>query len=198
MAQQLNLFDPSLRPEQRWLRASTALILLVLMALLLWGASLALRQAARSTEQQAATREAELRTLSAALQATPDGAQMQTLEQLRQQLAQAQQWEIQMRTLPAAPAGQQVLEALAQASGDEIWLTQMQWQARDAQLSLEGRLMEPKRLPLYLRRLEAQPALRGQSFLRVQLRPAPDSVDAAVPGPAHFQLHSSPSLAGTQ
>ena len=193
IVQQLNLFDASLRPEQRWLRANTALVLLLLLALLLWGGSLALRQAGQALDRRSALAETELRTLSAALQATPDGAQLQTLEQLRVQLAQAQQWQIQMNNLPPAPAGQALLEALAQAAGDEIWLTQMQWQAKDAQLSLEGRLLEPKRLPLYLRRLESQAALRGQSFLRVQMRPAVPGADARAVQPAHFQLHSSPS-----
>jgi hypothetical protein len=194
MAQQLNLFDPSLRPEQRWLRASTAVTLLLVLGLLLWAGSVALGQAARALERRAQRADAELSQLSAALRATPDGAQEQALEQMRQQLAQTQQWQIQMQTLPPAQAAQALLEALANAASEEVWLTQMRWQAKDSQLALEGRLLDAKRLPPYLRSLEAQPALRGQSFLQVQLRP-PSAVAGAAPekdAASHFQLQSSP------
>ena len=87
-----------------------------------------------------------------------------------------------------------MLAALAAAAPGDVWLTQAAWQAEPRQLALDGGLLDPRRLPDYLRRLERQPAFAGQSFAQLQLAPVLPAANAASAALHHrFRLHSQPA-----
>jgi Tfp pilus assembly protein PilN len=171
--QHLNLYDQTLRPPKVWL---TPLRLMLAVAMVLGLMALAgawLRRDAARWEAEAAAQQAELQKLTATM--LPPQAADADLPGLRQQLAQASQLSQAMqaggsRTLPA-----EVLTALALAAPGDVWITAASWQAEPRELALEGGLLDPNRLPDYLRRLERQPAFQGQTFAQLQLAPWPDT-----------------------
>jgi len=182
--QHLNLFDPSLRPERRWLSLPRLLLLMALLLVLLWGAGQWAGQRARVQLERQAAVEAQVRELAAQAPAQQAQAQQQELEQLRLRLAQARLLESQLQALPPSAAAPELLEALARAAGPEVWLTGAHWSAAEPRLELEGRLLDGRQLPAYLRRLELQPAFKGQRFAQLSLS-APDEG-----GAQKFQLRS--------
>lgn len=171
MAQHLNLLDPSLRPERSWLRATVGLWLLALLLAAALGAGALMRRAADERQQAAAKAEAELSALAASPAVQQDERERNELALLRERLELARLLDQQLEQLPPAQGAAQVLEALAYAGGEDTWLTQVQWEARGPLLNLKGLLLDPRRLPNYLRRLEQQPALRGQRFEQLELDP---------------------------
>lgn len=201
MAQQLNLYDPSLRPPRVWVTPGRVLLAALLVAAAVAGAAWQVRGQAQAALARSAALQTQLQQLGGAPSANADEetAQRKEIEALRwrvqalQALAQAQAKEPDGRAAAAA-----WLEALAQAAPGDVWLTAMQWQAphggEAATMALEGEMLDPRRLPVYLRRLEAQPALQGQRLAQVQVEPAPVVVgrEAQPAKPAQFVLRSQP------
>lgn len=183
--QHLNLFDASLRPERRWLTLPRLLLAMGVLMLLLWGGGQWAAQLTRTQLERSAAAELQIRQLGQQAPAQAAAAQQQELEQLRQRLAQARLFETQMQSLPPSEAAPELLEALARAAGPEVWLTAAHWAAAEPRLELEGQLLDGRQLPAYLRRLEQQPAFRGQRFAQLSLG-APDEG-----GAQKFQLRSS-------
>jgi hypothetical protein len=169
MAQQINLFDASLRPPRYWITPLRLLLALLLMLGLQAAAALWLRHDAARWQQQVQAQDDALRAVA---KSAPGALGLDAeLPLLRQQLAQAQML-LQARQAqgPTEPPAQ-VLAALAAAAPGDVWITAAQWQAEPRQLSLEGELLDPRRLPGYLRRLEAQPVFAGQGFAQLLLEP---------------------------
>lgn len=182
--QHINLFDASLRPQRRWLSLSRLALGMGLLLLLLWLAGEWTAQRIRQQMERGAVAQAQLQALSQQAPALAPATPQQELEQLQQRLAQARLLEQQLRSLPPSDAAPQLLEALAQAAGPEVWLTAAHWAAAEPRLELEGRLLDGRLLPVYLRRLERQPAFKGQRFAQLSLG-APEAGGAQV-----FQLRS--------
>ena len=173
MAQQLNLFDHSLRPQRQWLTpARLVALLLLLVAAMVLLAQLWRREAVQLQARTAAA-QAELQALAAA--APRAAAEDPELPRLRSQLAQARALSAALTAHPEAVPEQaaQVLAALSAAATPGVWISAVQWQAQPRQLALEGGLLQAPQLPPYLRRLEAQSAFHGQSFAQLQLAPPP-------------------------
>lgn len=200
MAQHINLYDPSLRPPRVWITPGRVLLALALVAAAVAAAAWQVRAQAQTASARSQALQAQLQQLAQAAgasQPSDEAAQTQELEALRlrvaglQALAQAQAAEPDGREGAVA-----LLAALAQAAPGDVWLDTVQWQAPRAQqpasIALEGQMLDPRRLPVYLRRLEAQPALAGQRLAQVQVEPAP-VVPGAVPAatkPSQFVLRS--------
>lgn len=165
--QQLNLYDDSLRPPRIWL---TPLRLALALALLIGALALAaawLRRDAAHWQEVAAQQQAELDRL---VVLAPMAADTE-LPALRDQLARAQAMLQALEQGGPREQPAEVLAALAAAAPGDVWLTRASWQAAPRGLALEGGLLDPRRLPDYLRRLEAQPAFQGQGFAQLQLEP---------------------------
>jgi hypothetical protein len=56
------------------------------------------------------------------------------------------------------------LQALARQSMDGIWLTGFSIVGAGKEFELEGRVIKPELLPVYMNRLKAEPILQGKSF----------------------------------
>ncbi|MBH9579001.1 PilN domain-containing protein [Inhella proteolytica] len=187
--QHLNLFDASLRPERRWLNLPRLALAMSLLLALLWGASQWMAQRTRAQLERNAAAELQIRQLGQQAPAQAAAAQQQELDALRQRLAQARLFEVQLQSLPPSEAAPELLEALARAAGPEVWLTAAHWAAAEPRLELEGRLLDGRQLPAYLRRLEQQPAFKGQRFAQLSLG------EPEAGGVQKFQLRSSSTSA---
>ncbi|MBN8506936.1 MAG: hypothetical protein J0L58_20915 [Burkholderiales bacterium] len=176
MAQQLNLFDASLRPRRSLLTplrlgAAALLLLALIVAAGQW-----LRQDAARWRAQAAADQARLQQLAAS--AVPAPAAAADLDTLRRELSEARFLAQALQQAEDAPREQAaaVLAGLSAAAGAEVWIHSAQWRASPRQLSLEGGLLRAEQLPAYLRRLEGQPAFAGQGFAQLQLEPVAQGV----------------------
>jgi len=201
MAQHLNLYDPSLRPPRVWVTPGRVLLAVALVVVAVGAAAWQVRSQAQAAGVRSQALQAQLQQLAqasgAATAPNNEAAETQELVSLRlrvaglQALAQAQAAEPDGRQGAAA-----LLEALAQAAPGDVWLNAVQWQAPRAQqpaaIALEGHMLDPRRLPVYLRRLEAQPALAGQRLAQVQVEPAPLEPGATPRAvvPSQFALRS--------
>lgn len=200
MAQHLNLFDERLRPPRVWVTPGRVGLLLLLVAALTLGAGWQVRGQARAAEQRADALEAQVRQLAAQAPAAVDRvAQRAEIQQWRQRvlaaqtLAQAQAAAVDGRDGAAA-----FLQALAQAAPGDVWLDRVRWQAGlDGSVALEGRLLDPRRLPAYLRRLEGQAALSGQRFAQVEVQPVvpPPGAASSPVAVSQFVLRSQAKAA---
>lgn len=172
--QHLNLYDPSLRPERRLLTLPVALLLLGLLLLAMVLGVALLQRASQQQMLRVGQAESQIKVLGALPQAQVDAAEAAQLQALRERLVQAQAFERQLQTLPPSEAALQLLEGLALAAGPDVWLTAARWDAREPALELQGRLLDSRQLPVYLRRLEQQAAFRGQRFSQLSLQPVPE------------------------
>jgi Tfp pilus assembly protein PilN len=197
--QHLNLFDAALRPPRVWITPLRLVLAVAALAAALWAGTEWAHRGAAAANARATQSEALLLQLGqATAQNRPDDTQqLAELAQLRerlavlQQLAQAQAGQNQGRTQATA-----LLDALAQAAPGDVWLTAAQWRPGtdgSAQIDLQGHLLDAKRLPGYLRRLEAQAPFAGLSLVQVQVLPA--APDAAQPHPS-FVLSTRPKEPG--
>lgn len=206
MAQHLNLFDVSLRPPRVWITPARVLAAVLLVGAAVAAAAWQVRAQAQAALARSAGLQAQLQQLSAGKAVGDSGeeaAQLEEIEALRwriqglQAMAQAQEREPDGREAAAA-----WLAALAKAAPGDVWLTAMHWQAprggQAAAMALEGEMLDPRQLPVYLRRLEAQPAMQGQRLAQVQVEPAPSSQGGAPQPtkPAQFVLRSQPKASG--
>jgi|GEM_PF-4589613 len=193
--QQLNLYDASLRPPRVWLTPLRLLVAAALVLGLMAAAAAWLRLDAQRWQDQAAAQQAELQQLAALAPAAAAASDAAALPALRQRLAQAQAMAAAQQAggPPAMPA--EVLAALAAAAPGDVWLTAASWQSEPRQLALEGGLLDPRRLPDYLRRLERQPVFEGQDFAQLQLAPAPALATGSEPAHHRFALRSLPKEA---
>ncbi|MBH9551336.1 PilN domain-containing protein [Inhella gelatinilytica] len=184
--QDLNLFDAGLLPEKRWVTLPTALgLALALLVLMLAGAA-GFQQAMRGQMQRLQQAETELKVLALTPAVSEEAAQKEAIQAIRDRLAQAQAFDRQLASLPTSEAAPQLLEGLAHAALPDVWVTGLRWEASESQLEIAGRLLDPARLPAYLRRLEQQPVFKGQKLAQVQVATGA----GADPGSASFQLRS--------
>lgn len=191
MAQQLNLFDPSLRPRRSLLTPWRLLAALLLLLVLQAAAGQWLREDAARWRALAAADQARLQQLAASMAAAGSAsAPSGEMDALRREVAEARFLAQALSPEGGAPRSQAVavFASLAAAAGPEVWIQSAQWQASPRQLSLEGGLLRAEQLPAYLRRLEGQPAFDGQGFAQLQLEPVTQG-----PLPHHrFALRSEP------
>ncbi len=75
------------------------------------------------------------------------------------------------------------LQAFSRQALDGLWLTGFTV-AGSGDVSIEGRVMNPELVPVYIRRLNGEPALKGREFSALEMRRPPPPTDAAKGAPA--------------
>jgi hypothetical protein len=194
MRQQINLYQPIFRPQQKSFVAATAVwgVGLVAAALLAsWGYGLVrvthLGQdlvRLRSLQQQQL--QIAARGDTAQLRRPSPVALQAKATQLLADLKQRQQALAVLRSGAAGDAGgfARRLEALAHRHVDGLWLDHIVLVGGDGVASLSGRTLDPDLVPQYLQTLTAESALAGTRFenFRIERAPAPkaDSEAAAA------------------
>ena len=87
------------------------------------------------------------------------------------------------------------LLALARQAPGNLWLTGFSVGADGRALDVTGRMTDPRQLPEYLKKLNAEPLFKGREFAQLSLKSvdgAASAVESARPGLAEFALRAVP------
>lgn len=203
MTRHINLYDPALRRQRRWLDTRRLALAAGAIAacLVAWGAWLRLEAgtlSARETElagEVDAARQ-QLTTLGTELarrKSDPQSAQERQaldalLERRRQILARL---DANAKAPPVAYA--EHLRGLARQSMNNLWLTGFAVD-QDGDLEIRGRLLDPGLLPTYIRRLEGEPAFHGRRFTAVTVGAVGTGAAGATTVAATAQKPGAPSF----
>ncbi len=176
MSQQINLFDPSLRPRREPLDALTMVIsLLVLLGALLGYDQYARRQLATLETQRTAmdsqAKELQARVAQLGAGRTPDKA---LLEQITRTENQVRDWQQLLERLRGTGIGNteghaKFLEALARQHAEGVWLTQISVGDSGEDFTLKGRMLRPDLLGHYIGLLNSEQALRGKAIGQMEV-----------------------------
>lgn len=198
MAQQINLYDPSLLRQREWLVLGNVvaggLVLAVAVGLLgLW-----MRQDLPALTAQAAANEAQSKTLrdqAAALSQQVSGRKADP--RLEQELGAARllllaRGEVlavlKHRLGPEAESFAEYLRGFARQSVAGLWLTGFDFDAASGGMEIQGRTVDPALLPEYIRRLNKERAFQGRAFAALKLAEGKAEIrpgqPAAAPAPA--------------
>lgn len=198
MSQQINLYDPSLRPTRELLTlnnlalacAAVVVVLALLTTVGVWREKQEFErfQAAEQALREAQEQLTELATRQGARHIDPS---------LEQALADAQRVAADKREilslLDRGDLGERkgffvFLEGFARRGVDGLWLTGFDLDAGGRNLELRGRMMNEALLPDYVRALRQEAVFQGREFLTLDLRridPArAPTADAPAPAPA--------------
>jgi hypothetical protein len=189
MEQQVNLYQPILGAEKRLFSASAiatglgvlALCLGVLAGYAAWRAA-RVEHAIAALEKQQAAELALAERAAAALRPRESVAELDArARSLTGEIAAREAaLEAVRRGLATPGAGfAERLEALARRQVEGLWLRKIVVAAGDSRLAIEGAVLEPGLVPVYLGALSAEPALGGARFDRLEIRRAtPDEAPA--------------------
>ena len=196
MPQQINLLDASFQRPSVAFGSAVGLVAIAgtigLSVALTWG----LHAMSAQATQQAGTAERDLSALQARVaDLGPAAPSHQAAELARLRALETGQ----RRILAALDSGQaaesprysEFLLALSRQTSGTLWLTRFSVAADGRSLEVTGRMTNPRELPEYLRRLNAEPLFKGREFAQLSLKTT-DSVaatnDAARPEPGHAEF----------
>lgn len=195
MSQQINLYDPALRPRQEVLTASRLALVAGLMLLVLgaWGGWLRMELArveATATsagqelkqlqdESTAVARDIGSRKPDPRLELELAGARL--LLEFRGQVLGV----LQKGLGPEAAGFSEYLRGLSRQAANGLWLTAFSVADEGASMEIQGRVLDPALLPEYIRRLNGEKAFQGRAFaaLRMTAGLSPAASGAAAPAP---------------
>jgi Fimbrial assembly protein (PilN) len=174
LSHQINLLDPGFRHLHKPPGSTAGLVALLASLGLAAAIALTLSALGARASDQAGAAELALGTLqaqSAASGALPSG---QVSELARLRTVEAGQRRIRAALDPALAGGVQgysgYLLALSHQSSNTLWLTGFGVAPDGHSLEISGRMTDPRQLPLYLRRLDAEPLFNGREFAQLSLR----------------------------
>ena len=160
----INLFEPDLLARDR--RVSAWWGLIAVLATVLVGASLAFWQH-RSLEAMR-VRAGLLDAQAAQLRDEQARPAADTLVPLDAEIARLRA-KLEQLSGPAETGGViEIVDALAAATIDGVWLTRIRFERAPTALSIEGRARDGRLLPLYLQSLGRQPALGGMALATLE------------------------------
>jgi len=205
MAQQINLYDATLRPRRERWRAvhgfwAVGGVLVVTFALSAGMKALAAHRLAQAEqlEQQLAAERSRIDRLGQGQAGGGLSARIAELERLRSLDA----GQRRVKSALEAQAGTRqagytpYFEALSHQANPSLWITGLSVAADGEGLEIQGRMTDAAALPGYLRRLDQEPQFKGRRFAQLSLKSA-GARDAAVadPGYTEFVLRSQPGTA---
>jgi len=179
--QQINLLDPSLRRQREWLGSAAGLGTLAAVLCVSVAITFGLRVKGSQALEQAAAAEVELADLQARVSAT-QAAKLPSIsgaELVRLRAVESGQERVRAALdsgqVGATQGYSSHLLALSRQMQGKLWLTDFSVAPDGRSLELGGRMTNPRELPDYLRRLNAEPLFRGREFAQLTLK-------AMVPG----------------
>jgi Tfp pilus assembly protein PilN len=209
MAQQINLYDATLRPRRERWRAVHGLwavggVIVFAFALSTGMKALAARRLAQAEqlEQQLAAERAQLDRLTRGAGAGGSlGARIAELDKLRaldagqRRVKTALDAQTDSRRAGYTP----YFEALSHQANPSLWITGLSVSADGEGLEIQGRMTDASALPGYLRRLDQEPQFKGRRFAQLSLKSA-EAKDggAADAGFTEFVLRSQPPAEGAR
>lgn len=211
MSQQINLLLPELRPRFDWLAlplvaaVGLAGLLLVVVLASLGGMRVnALAENENARRSQLATLQQQVQTFGQQLGARQgDGTLDKQLAAARSAVAERQEVLsiVAQGDLPASHAYSGLLQGFARQVVEGVWLTGFGFAQKN--IEIRGRLTDPALLPVYINRLNGEPAFAGRRFAALDMKgvePVADQQDAApattptrkvvMPPYTEFALHT--------
>jgi hypothetical protein len=177
--QQINLYQPILRKQEKVFSAKTLLQgnLLVLGGLILLSVytlfqTQQLQQQLDETIKQRNERQQRLNTLRVQYpQRVKDPTLQQQIEQLRTRLQDSQELLAAVENYEDSPTQgfSAYLEGLSRQDMRSLWLTRIVVRGQ-RQLALEGSALAAQDVPLLIQRLGKEPAFNGTEFQRVEIQ----------------------------
>ncbi len=186
MNQQINLYQPIFRKQQIIFSAQTLawMALGLLIILLAWSLLISQRvgslehelERQQASEQRAIAQISQLRDTLPEQQ--PDEVLEQRLEALTDRRAELRQGlEALSRLRPLADSRlPQRFDALARQRPHGLWLTKLEMNEHDDALTLHGRALSTRLIPVYLEALSAEDDIRGTRFRQVKLEQSDDEL----------------------
>lgn len=204
MAQQINLYDPALLRKRDWLALVNIVLGAGVLAVLVAGAGFLARNGLPELQAQVTTSETQLKAMrEQVLVLGQRVADRKADPRIEQELATARQVAeargvvletLRQRLASDEPPFADYLRGLARQSMTGLWITGFAWDAASDGIEIRGRTLDPALLPEYIRRLNREPAFRGQAFSALNVaegKPDPASGAKAVPAeaPQKAQFH---------
>lgn len=188
MSQQINLYQPIFRKEQIVFSARTIVWLSAgfLVLLLLWSFLVSQRVGRLEAEHERQL-QAEERAVSQLTRLQREAGPSEPSPELEARVARLEQrretLELSLQALDRqVPAAQSRLgdrvDALARQLPEGMWLTRIELASENQQMTLRGRALAARLVPVYLQRLGEEPQFAGTGFRRVRL----DAMDNGQPG----------------
>jgi hypothetical protein len=215
LSQQINLLLPELRPRFDWLAlpvvAAAGAAGLLLIALLASAGVMrvnALKENETALRAQLAVVQKQVQTLGQRLGARQGDTTLdQQLAAARLAVAQRQDVlnVVAQGDLPSSHAYSGLFEGFSRQVVEGAWLTGFVFAQKN--IEIRGRLTDPALLPVYIGRLNAEPAFAGRRFAALDMKgvePAPASAEtpaapparaAVLPRHTEFVLRTEPEAA---
>ena len=189
MSQQLNLFNPIFRKQQKYFSSLTMLQALAVISLACLAISVESAMRTRALQGQVASGEAQLAAGQKKLaDYRVQFAPRQKSASLPIEIADAQR-ELTMLTSAAVTIGRGgfgdsrgfsgYFRAFALQSVNGLWLTNVIIGGGGAQIGLRGKTLEAELVPQYIKRLGAEPVMQGKAFSSLEIERSPAGTLAA-------------------
>ena len=200
MAQHINLMHAGLTRRTEPFSSGHGLVAMVAAVVLVALAAFALQLQGRLAAERAAALEHDVQALQARIAqvaGTPPASAASTELQRLRQLEGGQR---QVRAaIGSGSAGRAqgyaaYFTALARQAQPALWITGFSIAADGVALELNGRMADPRVLPDYLRRLNAEPLFKGREFAQLSLKKIEPSA-ATTGGYTEFALRGLPAAA---
>lgn len=183
MSQQINLFNPALKPKRDWLTLSNvgltaALMLSVLMVIGSWGRHKEGLELARFKSQEAQLKATQAQLVElAGMQAMRRTDPLLEKEVADKKLLINQKQQV-LALLEGGEVGNQAgfakfMAALARQTPEGVWLTGLDIQSGGKSIRLQGGLINEPALPLFVQQLNQEPDFKGRHFAALQVSPVP-------------------------
>ncbi|HZW87292.1 MAG TPA: fimbrial assembly protein [Gallionella sp.] len=213
MSQQINLFNPIFMKQRKIFSLLTmlqALFLILVGSLLFYGYAIyQSQQLQRQSAQSAKLYDAEQARLARqTAEFSPEQANQQLqseVQQLEKKLAE--QTEL-VETLKSGVLGNthgysEYMRAFARQVLQGLWLTGFKVSGDATQVSLNGGVINPELLPVYIQHLNKETVMQGKTFSALQMKqpksvPSADGKSTVAPGYVEFTLHSDASGGAAQ
>lgn len=191
MTQQINLYDPRLRPSRelataRNLGVAVAVLLLTMTAAATW-----LRVGADRRQAELANIQTEVRSEQTRLAALEKQlAEQKVSAALLGEIAAARDAvEVRSEALKVLDAGQlgnatgfsAMMSGFARQTVGDLWLTGFTATRGGEDIEIRGRLLDPAHLPAYVQRLSREPVFQGRRFATLQMKHGEPEAAAGQP-----------------
>lgn len=192
MPQQINLYSPIFRKQQKVFSATTMLqgvvLIVVVVGVFYYALSLQSSLLEIRASDSARQLQGELERLKAyGVRESPAERAKALAERKKALEASLASQTLALKAFESGALGRAegyapLLRSLARVSVAGVWLTRIHVAEGSGELSLAGRATRAQLVPVYLERLRAEEALRGQTFSRLEV------ARVAAPGQAFVEF----------
>lgn len=192
MSQEINLLNPSLRRKRDWLAFDGVAAMAGLAALVVGFGHAYVRIDAADAQARRAKLSGEVTAVQAEVQSAQTALAARKRDAALEQEVKRLGGEVGLRketlrramesTADGSVSVAEVMRGFSRHVVDGVWLTG--FSVLPEGLEIRGRLLDSALLPVYIRRLNAEPAFRGRRFAALDMRAGMDVAPAAAASPA--------------